>query len=67
VDAAFDDRRCAACGAVFGCGAAIGSCWCTEVVLTPQALEVLRARHEGCLCQSCLAAAADASQSGRPL
>jgi hypothetical protein len=45
---------CEACGQTFTCGAALGSCWCSEVELSDSARAELRARYEKCLCRACL-------------
>jgi Cysteine-rich CWC len=66
VAVARDERRCEACGATFGCGAATGSCWCAEVDVTPATLEALREGYATCLCPACLSAAAAEEPSLHP-
>jgi hypothetical protein len=51
-------KKCAACGEMFACGAPESNCWCEELKLSPSELEQLRARYDDCLCPRCLAAAA---------
>ena len=56
-------KKCAACGEMFACGAPESNCWCEELKLSPSELEQLRARYDDCLCPRCLAAAAPASSA----
>ena len=56
---------CAACGTVFGCGAAQATCWCAAVVLTPTASVDLVRRYQGCLCPACLERAARETHPSR--
>jgi len=49
-------KKCAACGQQFSCGAPGPGCWCEDVHLSPAALAQLRARYADCLCPRCLAA-----------
>jgi hypothetical protein len=48
-------RICESCGAAFGCGGAVGSCWCTAFTVTEHALDEIRAKFDDCLCPACLA------------
>ncbi len=52
-------KECVACGGSFECAAESAGCWCEETKLTSELLAALRARYAGCLCPSCLAAAAE--------
>jgi hypothetical protein len=54
-------KKCAACGEMFACGAPEPGCWCENVKLTSEAAARLRAHHTDCLCPRCLAAAAGRS------
>jgi len=45
---------CEACGNNFVCGAKLTGCWCSEVKLTAEDREKLRAQYRNCLCRSCL-------------
>ncbi|UXY15070.1 DUF1289 domain-containing protein [Chitiniphilus purpureus] len=45
-------KRCAGCGAPFGCGAAAGTCWCMQLPPLPVATPAI-----DCLCPACLDAA----------
>lgn len=52
-------ETCARCGAAFGCGAQVGTCWCATVSVTPDDLRALERRFEGCLCPACLESAGE--------
>jgi hypothetical protein len=56
---ALPETRCARCGASFGCGAAVGSCWCDAVEVSGEARARLAAEYEGCLCPDCLRSSAE--------
>lgn len=45
-------KICSRCHQEFGCGAAIGKCWCMDV---PTA-SILSGEYDDCLCAECLAA-----------
>ena len=45
---------CEACGAEFGCGAALPGCWCTDVTLTDDTRAELKESYKMCLCPACL-------------
>jgi hypothetical protein len=51
---------CESCGREFACGMdrEPGACWCSEIVLGPERLAILREHFERCLCPDCLARAA---------
>ena len=54
---------CAACGKEFGCAANAcdttpSECWCFNVHLSAAAIEEVKSRYEGCLCNECLVALA---------
>lgn len=56
-----DLRKCESCGREFSCGARSDhGCWCTEVVVRPDQLAVLREHFLACLCPDCLRAEAGA-------
>ena len=48
---------CPACGEPFACEINLQGCWCSEVKLSPQTLQELRSKYNGCLCRSCLESA----------
>jgi hypothetical protein len=50
------ERRCARCGAAFGCGIETGACWCASVEVDPATRAELAERYDGCLCPACLRA-----------
>lgn len=52
-----DTETCESCGREFGCGAREGGCWCTDLLLGPDRLAILREHFERCLCPDCLAVA----------
>ncbi|PKP36284.1 MAG: hypothetical protein CVT98_08395 [Bacteroidetes bacterium HGW-Bacteroidetes-15] len=53
-------KYCPKCNALFDCYCESDrECWCNEVKLTPKALEKLSKTYSGCLCPSCLKAAAE--------
>jgi hypothetical protein len=57
-------RRCPRCGGDFLCGMhqpATDPCWCAAERLDPALLTRLAAAFDGCLCQDCLRAEADAA------
>ena len=45
---------CPACGQSFACEINLNGCWCSEVKLSAETLQELRAKYKGCLCRSCL-------------
>lgn len=47
-------KKCAACGAEFGCGAEAQSCWCQEIETTAELRAELSRKYQGCLCRDCL-------------
>ena len=47
-------ETCAACGEKFVCGAALESCWCSEVKVSEETRAKLKERYKGCLCPTCL-------------
>ncbi|AXR67294.1 cysteine-rich CWC family protein [Leptospira mayottensis] len=47
-------KPCQRCGKIFGCGAAINSCECFSVNLSPEILKQLRTNYGDCICVSCL-------------
>jgi Cysteine-rich CWC len=49
-----EPSTCEACGNSFACGATLGGCWCTEVMLSERLRTQLRARYQHCLCRDCL-------------
>lgn len=51
---AVEPTACAACGAVFGCGAASSGCWCADLQLSEVARSDLSAQFRSCLCRDCL-------------
>lgn len=50
-------QQCPACGETFACEINLGGCWCSEVKLSPETLQELRAKYNGCLCRACLESA----------
>jgi hypothetical protein len=48
-------ESCESCGREFACRPDDpAGCWCTAVVLDPNALAVMREHFERCLCPDCL-------------
>ena len=45
------EKRCQACGATFGCGAQLASCWCQDLPKLPSASIDPAA---DCFCPACL-------------
>lgn len=52
-------NTCAACGGPLTCTP--GACWCDTVTLSDDVRARLRGQYAGCLCASCLRAAAAAA------
>jgi len=50
-------QECPACGEPFACEINLSGCWCSEVKLSADTLQALRARYSGCLCRTCLESA----------
>jgi hypothetical protein len=59
-------ETCEACGRTFGCGATVGQCWCDMEDVPPARLRELAARHDRCLCPSCLVGEASGGPGDRP-
>ncbi|EMO71089.1 cysteine-rich CWC family protein [Leptospira santarosai] len=47
-------KPCQRCGKIFGCGAALNSCECFSVNLSPEILKQLQTIYGDCLCVPCL-------------
>jgi hypothetical protein len=45
---------CESCGAEFTCNAGQEHCWCSEVNVSPENLNALKANFNSCLCRECL-------------
>jgi iron complex transport system permease protein len=57
--AAWRTKRCARCGADFGCAEGEPGCWCETVALRRDTLAQLRTLADDCLCPACLAVFAE--------
>ena len=60
------EKRCSKCGVAFECGGLLG-CWCRDLKLDRDQLDLLKKRYVDCLCPQCLgqfatAAPADPTQ-----
>ncbi|WP_156781874.1 cysteine-rich CWC family protein [Leptospira tipperaryensis] len=47
-------KPCPRCGSRFECGAAIDSCACFSVNLSPEAKKIIQENYVDCLCVPCL-------------
>jgi hypothetical protein len=48
-------QACEACGESFACELSLAKgCWCTEVKLSDNTRQELRAKYTNCLCRACL-------------
>jgi Cysteine-rich CWC len=45
---------CESCGAEFTCNAGRESCWCFDIKVPPEDLDVLKENYNRCLCRECL-------------
>lgn len=54
---------CASCGETFGCGAKLDGCWCTDVELSPETADELKAKFKDCLCPKCLQVFAEVEET----
>ena len=55
-------QACEACGEAFACELSFGKgCWCSEVKLSEETRQELRAKYKSCLCRVCLEKAEAAS------
>lgn len=47
-------KVCSMCGETFGCGARLDGCWCTDVTVSQETVDSLKADYDDCLCPKCL-------------
>src|ERR1041384_224694 len=58
-------QECPACGEPFACEINLNGCWCSEVKLSSETLQVLRSKYNRCLCRSCLESAQAVSERAK--
>ena len=49
----YEQKACPRCGKNFVCSAS-AKCWCFEIDLPTDTLEMIQAKWDGCLCPECL-------------
>jgi hypothetical protein len=47
-------QSCEACGQSFACEIGLKGCWCSQVKLSEQTRQTLKAKYQRCLCRACL-------------
>jgi hypothetical protein len=48
------EKTCSKCGLIFNCGNELRGCWCEEVHLDQETLDLLKENYANCLCPTCL-------------
>lgn len=49
----FEQKKCPRCGNTFTCSTS-AKCWCFEVDVTSETMEMIQDKFQGCLCPDCL-------------